>query len=256
MDHPLYALLAVASLFAALLLMQELGRRLSRRRLDRDASGEAGGNGVVEGVVFALLGLLIAFTFSGAATRFDDRRQLIVSEVNSIGTAYLRIDLLSEASQPALRERFRQYLDARLAAYRALPDLRAARLELARANGLQTEIWQLALQSAAGSQPATMLLLPALNEMFDIATTRTAVSNIHPPMVILVFLIAVALLGAMLAGFSGAAAPRRSWVHSVAFAATLTGAIYVIVDLEYPRAGLIRVDAFDAALIELRQGMK
>ena len=48
----------------------------------------------MEGVIFGLLSLLIAFTFSGAASRFERRRDLIVQEANAIGTAYLRIDLL------------------------------------------------------------------------------------------------------------------------------------------------------------------
>ena len=56
--------------------------------------------GVIEGAVFALLGLLLAFTFSGAATRFEGRRHLIVEEANDIGTAYLRVDLLPADAQP------------------------------------------------------------------------------------------------------------------------------------------------------------
>ena len=54
----------------------------------------AEGVGVIDGAVFALPGLLLAFTFSGAAARFDTRRHLIVEEANAIGTAYLRLDLL------------------------------------------------------------------------------------------------------------------------------------------------------------------
>ncbi len=51
-------------------------------------------------------------------------------------------------------------------------------------------------------------------------------------------------------------APARNWLHMVAFAATVTLAVYVIIDLEYPRLGLIRVDSFDQALVELRAKMQ
>ena len=88
-----------------------------------DPVGARAGAGVVDGAVFGLLGLLVAFTFSGAATRFDARRQLVVEEANAIGAAYLRLDVLPAAAQPALRARFREYLDSRLAAYRAVPDM-------------------------------------------------------------------------------------------------------------------------------------
>src|SRR4029453_18497626 len=111
----------------------------------------------------AVLGLLIAFTFSGAAARFDSRRQLIVEETNNIGTAYLRVDLLPAGARSALRESFRRYLDARIETYRKLPDIAAARASLARANELQRQIWQQAVEAirADGSLPAPLLLLPA-----------------------------------------------------------------------------------------------
>src|SRR4029450_9724606 len=83
-----------------------------------------------------------ADTFSGAAARFDARRQLIVEEANAIGTAYLRLDMLPEKDQPALRDTFRKYVDARLPAYQKLPDIRAARAVLAVATKLQGEIWR------------------------------------------------------------------------------------------------------------------
>lgn len=54
-----------------------------------DGAGSSARLGTVEGPIFALMGLLIAFTFSGAASRLDGRRQLIVQEANDIGTAYL-----------------------------------------------------------------------------------------------------------------------------------------------------------------------
>src|SRR5262245_2395126 len=101
-----------------MLLLFEVGRRIGLRRRAKATEGAIAGSGVIEGAVFALFGLLVAFTFSGAAARFDTRRQLIVEETNAIGTAYLRLDLLPVAAQLTLRERFRQYLAARLEDYR------------------------------------------------------------------------------------------------------------------------------------------
>ena len=107
------------SLFFGVLLCLEVGRRIGIWRSAHAAEGTAAEGRVVEGVVFGLLGLLMAFTFSGAAARFDTRRQLIVGETNAIGTAYLRLDLLPTAAQPAFRARFRQYVEARLEVYRS-----------------------------------------------------------------------------------------------------------------------------------------
>jgi hypothetical protein len=98
MGFELSALLLSGGLFVAMFAMLELGHRPGVRRRRIDAESAAAGTGVVEGAVFALLGLLIAFTFSGAASRFDERRKLIVEEANAIGTAYLRLDLLPSAA--------------------------------------------------------------------------------------------------------------------------------------------------------------
>ena len=123
--------------FLGMMLCLEVGWRIGRRGRLPEAEGAATGVRVVEGAVFGLLGLLVAFTFSGAATRFDTRRQLIVEEINAISRAYVRLTLLPPAAQPALRERFRQYVEARREVYRRLPDIAAAEAEETRVTQLQ-----------------------------------------------------------------------------------------------------------------------
>jgi hypothetical protein len=244
-------------LFLGMLVLLEVGRRIGIRRLALDPEGARHGLGVVEGAVFSLLGLLIAFTFSGAATRFDGRRQLVVEEANDIGTAWLRLDLLPPTSATGLRDLFRQYLDSRIEAYRKLPDIPAAEAELARSIKLQGEIWAAALSASrdSGSQPSQMLLLPALNQMFDITTTRTEATRVHPPTIIFVMLGVLSLAASLLAGYGMAGGKSRSWAHMIGFAAVTAITVYVIMDIEYPRLGLIRVDDADRALVQLRQSM-
>ena len=243
-----------ACLFIGLLVCLELGRRWGARQLERDPEGARLGTGAVEGAVFALLGLLIAFTFSGAAERFDARRHLIVQEANAIGTAWLRLDVLPAESRPALRELFRQYVDSRLAAYRALPDIDAAKSELARSLELQKQVWS---QSVAGTRAsptpaAATVLLPALNDMIDVVTTRTAAMYLHPPLAIYVLLFILALLGAAFAGAAMAGSKTRSTLHVFGFAVIMAVSAYLILDLEFPRFGLIRVDAADQLLVDVR----
>jgi hypothetical protein len=236
-----------------MLVLLEVGRRIGLRHI-----GEASGTGAVDGAVFALLGLMIAFAFSGAALRFDTRRQLIVDEANAIGTAYLRLDLLPSAVQGPLREKMRHYLEARLAVYRAFPDIDKVRAELARANSMQGEIWSDAVV-ACNQMPtsqAAMLLLPALNDMIDITTTRSVAAQTHPPNLIYATLGVLALAASMLAGYGMAGSKRRSWLHMFGFALTLAITVYIILDLDYPRFGLITLDAYDQVLVDLLNNMK
>lgn len=242
-----------ALLFLGLLLCMEFGRRLGRRRLARDPDALDAGTGAVDGMVFALLGLLVAFTFSGAASRFDDRRALIVTEANDIGTAYLRIDLLPEAARAPLREAFHRYVDSRMASYAR--DISEADFNASheKTKGIQAEIWTMAVE--AGRRPdaqpaANMLLLPAINEMIDITSTRAAAIRIHPPWPIFVMLILTALVCALLAGNAMLKSRSPNWIHILGFAAITTITMYVIADLEYPRRGLIQADALDQMLKE------
>jgi uncharacterized membrane protein len=256
MDFLVLALCGAAALVAGMIACGEAGRRLALRRAAHDRDGTWSGIGVVDGAVFALFGLVIAFTFSGAVSRFDARRDLIIKEVNAIGTAWLRVDLLPEASQPAVRDSFRRYVDSRIQTYRLLPDLSAAMAEFENSQRLQAEIWSRAVTAAPASHTAIVVLVPALNEMFDITTTRTLMTRVHPPFVIFVMLFVLALVCAALAGYSMAQSPSRDWLHMAAFALVIGLAFYVILDIEYPRLGLIRVSALDQALVDLRASMK
>jgi hypothetical protein len=243
-------------MFLGMVLLLELGWRLGRRQRGANEESSRAGLGAVEGAVFALMGLLIAFTFSGAASRFDQRRQLILEEANAIGTAWLRLDVLSTTARTELRGLFRQYLDQRLAVYAKLPDVVAAREELAKANASQGIIWNRVVAACQESPNAlTAQVLPALNAMFDLASTRAAVTQMHPPGIIYLMLGALALVSSMLAGYAMSGGRARSWIHMLGFALIMAATVYLILDLEFPRTGLIRVDAADQLLIDLRRTM-
>lgn len=246
-----------AGIFAAVLVLLELGRWLGIRSRARQGEKAGAGLGALEGGIFALMGLLVAFTFSGAATRFDIRRNLIVEEANDIGTAYLRVDLLPAETQPAIRDVFRRYVEARIETFGALPDTVAAKAANARAMVLQAEIWQRSVAAAAvapTTQP-TMLLIPALNAMIDITTTRAMALRTHPPALVFLLLAVLVGTGALLAGFGMAANPVRSWVHVLGFAAITAVTLLVIVDFELPRLGMIQVMDFDQVLVQVRNSM-
>lgn len=243
--------------FLGMLMLLEAGRRLGVRRLANDLEGHRAGSSAIEGALFALFGLLIAFTFSGAAQRFDTRRQLVVDEANNIGTAYLRIDLLIKGDQGPMREHFRKYLDSRLATYRLLPDVEAAMKELSHSVKLQGVIWNQAVAACqTKNDPAsTSLVLSALNAMIDITTTRAMSRYMHPPLIIFVMLLGLGLGCALLAGYGMAASKVRNLLHMILFSAIMAVTVYVIFDIEYPRMGFINVDAVDKVLVELRQSM-
>ncbi len=255
----LFVVTLCAGLFVLMLVCSEIGRRIGLARAARLGDGLSKVGGTAEAAMFALFGLLIAFTFSGAASRFEDRRHLIATEANAIGTAYLRLDLLPSDAQPQLRDLFLRYLDARFSVYRQIADEADTESLLAESAQLQSTIWKLSVTSAQrpeAAPQAPQLLLPALNEMIDITATREMATQNHPPPIVFLLLGGLSLICALLVGYDTLKNAERSWLHTICFAAIVSLTVYVIVDLEFPRLGLIRVDAADQALLDLRESMQ
>jgi hypothetical protein len=259
MEPPIPALLFALILFVGMLVLMEIGRRFGVRRRPKESEGERSGLGTVEGAVFALFGLMVAFTFSGAASRFNEKRMLTAEEVNCIETAYLRLRLLSPQAQPALQELFRHYVDSRLETYRRLPNMVAAEMEMAKSKKIQQEVWieAEAATRLPDSHPSSgLLLLPAINNMIDISTTRTMALQLHPPRIVYALLLGLGLICSLLAGFRMSSGQHRSWLHILGFTVLTVIIVYVMLDVEYPRAGLIRLESADQLLVNLREHMK
>jgi hypothetical protein len=240
--HPISAVF----LLPAMLLLLELGRRF---RLRHKAASEST---TVVGAIFALFGLLLAFTFSGAVGRYDTHRRLIIEEANDIGTAYLRLDLLPPAAQPVLRQLFRDYTNSRLHLYDSVAEEVSPVTQR-----LQREIWQKSIAAATSpgaNADATKLLLPALNAMIDITATRQNSFNMHPPAVVFLLLFAFSCGSAFLAGYT-ITTNGRSWFYMVALSLAVTATVYGTLEIEYPRQGLIRLADTDQTFIGLRNSM-
>jgi len=246
------------ALFAGMMLCLDAGFRIGRQSAAKDPAQSHEGVGAIEAAIFALLGLLLGFTFAGATSRLDARRQLIISEANAIGTAYLRLDLVPTNEQAELRGLFRNYIDSRLRAYEKLPDRRAFDSELEMATQTQQQIWARSVIAAKAdnSQNVARLLLPALNEMIDVTTARSVVLNTHLPGLIFALLIAIALLSALVAGYALGQRKNRTLLHMLLYAAVISMSIYAVLDLEYPRFGLIHLERADRVLVQLRDSIR
>ena len=243
-------------LFFGMVVCLEVGYRLGRRSSENPELAHEG-VGAIEAAVFALLGLLLGFSLAGGTSRLDTRRQLIIEEANAIGTAYLCLDLLATDDQPQMRRFFREYLEARLRVYQK-PDPGRAEQELAHAAQIQQRIWsQAVIASRPGAtQTAALLLLPALDQMIGVTTSRTVALHTHLPALIFALLMGVALLSGLLAGYAMAKRRSRSWLHMLVYALVVAGTIYAVVDLDYPRSGWIRLEEADVALAKLRDSIR
>ena len=264
MIFALFALLIAFVFFVCSLFLLNYGRHLGMRYLKKD-QGIMTGLTTVEGAVFALIGLLLAFTISGALQRFDDRRQLVIQEANAASTAYDRLALYEGDLARDLQIKLKDYLQARIDLYRMPHDYslwtthRIFSVEQQdKILDLKNRLWDAAVAACpqAGFSPACPQSLPSLASLFEVARMRVGASEKHPPHIIYVMLFGLGLGGSLLAGFGMAAAKSRSWIHMLIFAATLTVTLYTLTDMEYPRLGLIRIESFDHFLVDAHQQMQ
>jgi hypothetical protein len=246
--HPMIAFWALP----AILIFLYLGRRLRTHHPTATVSG------AIEGAVFALFGLLLAFTFSGALTRYDDHRKLIVEEANNIGTAYRRLDLLPADAQPPLRTLFRDYAEARQHNFDGLPTSAQSIESSHKTDQLQDDIWSHVIAAAklpTANPDATKLLLPSLNAMIDIAATRKNAYNMHPPIIVFVLLFFFSVGCAFMAGYGmNPLTPTSLWSIALALSVTLT--VYTTLEVEYPRRGLIHLTSQNEVFPDLIDSMK
>ncbi len=221
----------------------ELGYRVGRRRRRFEAGGEPEKDAPVGAIVAATLGLLafmLGFTFSLAASRFDDRRRIVIDESNAMGTTYLRAGMLPEPHASSVQPLLREFVEVRL----SMVDPTAIEAGLARSAELQQRLWAEAT-ATFNEDPHSLvagLFTQALNEMIDLHAKRNmfALHSRLPELVWLVLYL-IALTAMMSLGYQqGLSGSRRSLAVG-ALALTFSAVILLIADLDRPQQGLLRV---------------
>jgi hypothetical protein len=231
--------LVFVATIAVFLLAARGGVLLGARVRTRTGSGEFPEMGTTVGGLLALLGLLLAFTFGMAGERFERRKTLVIEEANAIGTAWLRTDLIPEPSRTQARDALREYTQARLEAV----DPSRREEALARSERIHVGLWSAAAAAAAAAPtPPVALFVAAVNEVIDMHARRVAASmrNPIPPTIFgTLYAVAVLVLGAL--GYSRGLTSDRSTVATVVLSFVLAVVILLILDLDRPYEGLLKV---------------
>jgi hypothetical protein len=240
-------------LFAVLVAASRIGYWLGGRA--RDDEMERSRAATWQTALLALSGLLIGFTFSMADSRFEARKQIVLAEANSIGTAYLRTRMIDDAAGEELRTLLRRYVDVRLGFEDTGVDRRRIAETLRQSSALENQIWSRTVL-AARSDPHPLLanlLVQSVNDMFDAAAAHgAAVKSPLPPTVFAVLVLAVAAAMASI-GFA-CGLEKRASMHGMIFLPLLLGTVVLLVfDLANPRIGFMRVK--DPILVQLKRSM-
>jgi hypothetical protein len=244
-------------LFVSMAVAMEVGYRIGLGRKVSANEDRKTHINAIQSSILGILALLLGFTFSLSLQRYDSRSEAVVNEANAIGTAWLRAQLLPVAERAPSQDLLRRYLDLRVEAGAIPLDQRAARgALLARAAETQTALWALAAQ-AADADPNTVrtgLYIRSLNEMIDSFGRRDTALNRHVPETVLLLLYATFLMAGAIVGFASGVAGHRPSLVAHIMVVLIVVLVFVILDLDRPRRGLIEVS--QKSLLDLQSTIK
>ncbi|HEX6649098.1 MAG TPA: hypothetical protein VF075_06150 [Pyrinomonadaceae bacterium] len=247
---PLWAILPITVVLG--LVSLEIGYRIASHR-PRGSEGEKESpvNGMV-GATLSLLAFMLAFTFGLAGSRYEDRRQVVLSEANAIGTTYLRAAMLPEPMRTETRNLLREYVDVRLEAVQP-GNLDQA---LAQSEEMHNRLWSEAVAATEKDRsPITALFVQSLNEVIDLHAKRVMAGlRSRVPGEIWVVLFLLVILAMVMMGYHSGLADSRRSVAVVALVLGFSLVLFLIADLDRPGQGMLQVS--QQSMIDLRRSMK
>lgn len=234
------------------LLSVELGYRFARHRQRRAQEEKESQVGGMVGATLGLLAFMLAFTFGLAASRFEDRRQVLLSEANAIGTTYLRTSIIPEPMRTEARNLLREYVDVRLEGVQQPGKLEQA---IARSEELQDRLWSQAVAATEKERsPMTSLFVQSLNEVIDLHATRMMAGlQSRVPAVIWIALYLLGFLAMVILGYQSRLANSRRSIAIIALILGFSVVLVLIADLDRPGHGMLQVN--QQAMIDLRRSM-
>jgi len=236
-----FSIATVALADAVLLaLAMEIGYRFGRWRHATSPGEQGQPVGAMVASILGLLALVLGFTFSLAASRFDARRQLVLEEANAIGTTYLRARLLPEPQRTEVGRLLREYTDVRIQSSQA--DKVAD--SIVRSEAMHERLWAQATEAAEANPGSIMtgVFIQSLNDVIDLHSKRVMFGiRSRIPMVIWIGLLSMAVLG--MAGVGYQAAMSETCRSPIMFVLVLAFSIvmYLVADLDRGQEGLLRV---------------
>ena len=213
---------------------------------DQAADRDEGAFGLGQTAIFGLIALILAFSFAFAAERFEARRSIVVRESLATGDVYARADFYPEPQAAQMRALVKTYTKERIGIYQDQENpWRGGGPHTVAANSAVDAMWALAtkMHRKDSRDLGYFQMTEFVDEVGDLADEQAAALNNHIPGPILAIVLFSTLLGAALLGltFGRVRSPNRalSLVFCLLFAAT----VYTIVDLDYPKGGLMRIDS-------------
>ena len=228
-----------------ILAAEEVGYRIGRnyqRKSDEDVKVQTN---TIQAGTLGLLALILGFSFNMALQRYNSRSEAVIKEANAIGTALMRTHLLPAPYDSLSHSLLQQYINLRLTvsntAYAMVTEREALNDETI---ALQRTIWDQTVKAARiDPNPVTTgYFITSFNNVIDTYSERNALLALHMPEVILYLLFVVFIVSGALIGFASGLGHKRTFLPSALLCFLICLVVFIIIDLDRPRRGIIKVD--------------
>lgn len=228
----------VVFLFFAMLLAINVGYRFGVKKTKTDSDN----SGILSSLL-GLLALILAFTFGMSGSRFETRKASLIDEANCIGTAILRADTYPDSLKNAFKKDFAVYLSSRIAYFESDRNEEKINTSLRESAEISQTLWNRATQYSRDKNlflPSNMMI-PALNSMFDAATTANEAYNANVPEPIVYLLLFFSIIISFYIGYSSGFKKKIDRFYILGFCLLTSVVIYITLDLDRPRRGSINM---------------
>jgi hypothetical protein len=195
----------------------------------------------IVGATLALLGFMLAFTFGFTASRFDSKKQLLLDEVNSIGTTYLRAGFLPEPHCNEVRNLIRKYVDLRVVLTEHPEKLKTI---IEQSVSLQDEMWKHAEAVAKAdlkNPDIISLFMESLNETIDMQTNRITVGLVYRiPDIIWYSIISLLIISMFEVGYLFMKSQKSNWI--IILALSLAFSLVILMVITFDRSDKIKIN--------------
>ena len=243
----------VTATLLAVAMVVGWGAGWSRGRALRAAKGDLSASKFNDAVL-ALLGLLLAFTFSMSLSRHEQRRQMVATDSNAIGDFHTSVSLLNEPVRGKLRAVLRQYVEHRLSMAQITTNDASLQRKLDEVREMHSQMQALVKEAVDGGTPVVVPLVNTLNELTSSHASRlSAVRDRVPPSVVLLLVIAAMITMALMGWQQGATGEKHPGA-TVGFIVLVCMVVWVTLDLNQPHRGWITVS--QEPMQQLLKGME
>jgi len=249
---PMWAVFLVT--LALVLIAAEIGYRTGIWLQRRDAStGKTPITGAMVGGLLGLMAFLLAFSIGIVINQHNSRREMVVTEANAVGTAYLRVGFLDDPDRTTARDLLREYVEIRLA---AADDPTMFETMVARSEEIHGVLWSIMEDNVRLGDDSDILALvvESINEVIDVHALRLEVAQLRLPRLLGIVLYAAVILSFLLVGVANSADGKRDPIAIFLFALAFSVVLMVLIDLDRPQEGLLNVS--QTAMSDLLRTMK